>query len=162
MHRDDVETLFARYREAVFRFLRRQVQDPALAEDLTQDTFVRALGADYRADGRERGWIFQIARNLARDHARAGLRRPSSVALDERMGAMPDHVLGLAIESALAQLADDDREVFLLRETAGLGYAEIAAVSGLTPDAVRSRLHRVRLALRAALLPARPHGTHTS
>lgn len=66
-----VDGLFARYREPVYRFLRRTLRDGVAAEDLTQETFLRALKVDYTADGRERGWIFQIARNLARDHARA-------------------------------------------------------------------------------------------
>ena len=154
MQRDHVELLFARYREPVYRFLRRRLRDRAAAEDLTQDTFVRALGAAYRADGRERGWVFQIARNLARDYARVGVRRPPTVEFEDGAAAAADHALALDIESALAGLSDDDREIFLLRETGGLSYAEIAGACAITPDAVRSRIHRARLALRAALSPA--------
>ena len=161
MQRDQVEVLFARYREPVYRFLRRLLHDGAAAEDLTQDTFVRALGATYHAEGRERGWVFQIARNLARDHARVGARRPEPVELSDAHAATPDHLLSLDLEAALAGLTDEDREIFLLREIAGLSYAEIAAVCAITPDAVRSRIHRARLALRAALSPA-AHGRRSS
>jgi RNA polymerase sigma-70 factor (ECF subfamily) len=157
VHRDQVETLFARYREPVYRFLRRLLRDGAAAEDLTQDTFVRALGAAYHSEGRERGWVFQIARNLARDHARVGARQPARVEVQEAVAPAPDHQLSLEIEAALALLTDADREIFLLREVAGLSYAEIAEVCGVTPGAVRSRIHRARLALRAALSPAE-HG----
>ena len=154
MHRDQVEVLFARYREPVYRFLRRLLRDGAAAEDLTQDTFMRALGAAYNSDGRERGWVFQIARNLARDHARVGTRQPAHVEFQEAVAPAPDHQLSLEIEAALARLTDADREIFLLKEVAGLSYAEIADVCVVTPDAVRSRIHRARLALRAALSPA--------
>jgi RNA polymerase sigma-70 factor, ECF subfamily len=155
VQRDVVERLFANYREPVYRFLRRLLRDGAVAEELTQDTFVRALGAEYRADGRERAWIFQIARNLARDHVRAGARRPPP-ALDEPC-ATPDRVAAFDLHAALATLADEDREVFLMREVAGLSYAEIAAAYGTSLDSVRARLYRTRLTLRAALAePARP------
>ena len=155
MHRDHVERLFAIYREPVYRFLRRLLRDGAVAEELTQDTFVRALGAEYRADGRERAWIFQIARNLARDHARAWVRRPQ-VATDEPF-ANPDRAAAVDLQAALATLDDEDREVFLMREVGGLSYAEIAAACGTSLDSVRARLYRTRLTLRAALAePVRP------
>lgn len=154
MDRDLVDSLFARYREPVYRFLRRMLRDGQAAEDLTQDTFLRALGGPYRANGQERAWIFQIARNLARDRVRTDERRPALVPLDEPRDAACDPSLALAVDAALRQLAEEDREVFLLREIGGLSYAEIAGACGLTADAVRSRLHRTRLALRAALAPS--------
>lgn len=157
MQRDDVERLFAAYREPVYRFLRRMVRSGEAAEDLTQETFLRALGATYRADGRERAWIFQIARNLARDHARAAALRGMAITIDDAdppgRAVQP---LALALDAALASLAVEDREVLLLREVGGLSYSEIAGACGLTADAVRSRLHRTRLALRS-VLPAPAH-----
>lgn len=150
MHRHLLNSLFAQYREPVYRFLRRTLRDVSAAEDLTQETFLRALKADYTADGRERGWIFQIARNLARDHVRAQRRRPALVELHDAF-AKEDAALGLELASAIAALDADDRDVFLLKEIAGLTYSELAQACGLTEDAVRSRLHRTRLTLRAAL-----------
>ena len=58
--------------------------------------------------------------------------------------------------TALAALGDEDREVFLLKEIGGLSYGEIADACALTPDAVRSRLHRTRLILRSALSAPAP------
>jgi RNA polymerase sigma-70 factor (ECF subfamily) len=157
VQRDQVERLFAEYRVPVYRFLRRMLRGDPAAEDLTQETFLRALRATYRADGRERAWIFQIARNLARDHARARALRPEVVVSgDDHAVGEATQPLAHALEAALARLANEDREVFLLRETAGLSYSEIADACGLTPDAVRSRLHRTRLLLRSTL-PAPAH-----
>jgi RNA polymerase sigma-70 factor (ECF subfamily) len=150
VHRAQVDDLFARYREPVYRFLRRLLRDGPAAEDLTQEAFLRAMRGSYQSNGQERAWIFQIARNLARDHVRASARRPTAV-FDDGPGPAADRTLALAIEAALGTLDDDDREVFLLKEVAGLSYTEIAAACGLTPDAVRSRLHRTRLALRKQL-----------
>ena len=156
MQRELVERLFAIYREPVYRFLRRLLRDAAVAEELAQDTFVRALGASYRADGRERAWIFQIARNLARDHVRSAALRQAGQRVEEP-ASMPDRPAVVDLNAAIAGLSDDDREVFLMRELGGLSYEEIADASGFTPDAVRSRLHRTRLTLRAALAePANP------
>lgn len=152
MQREHVEYLFANYREPVYRFLRRFLRDESTAEDLTQETFVRALRASYTANGQERAWVFQIARNLARDHLRIRTRSALTTELIEHPAVSGDPALAVALESALATLNDDDREVFLLKEIGGLGYAEIAAACDLTPDAVRSRLHRARLALRRQLI----------
>ena len=158
MDRDLIDSLFARYRDPVYRFLRRMLRDGPAAEDLTQDTFLRAMNGRYQANGHERAWIFQIARNLARDRARARQRRPALVEYGDHNGASADPSLAMALDAAMAGLGDEDREVFLLREVGGLSYGEIAAACGLTPDAVRSRLHRARLTLRAALTPASGSG----
>ena len=151
MHRAQVDELFARYGESVFRFLRRFLRDGPAAEDLTQEAFLRALRGPYRAHGEERGFIFQVARNLARDHLRSRARQPEMAPLEDRTAVTADRTLAMAVDAALATLSADDREIFLLKEVAGLSYAEIAAACGLTPDAVRSRLHRTRLALRREL-----------
>ena len=151
MHRAQVDDLFARYREPVFRFLRRLLRDGAAAEDLTQETFLRAMRGSYQSNGHERAWIFQIARNLARDQARAWARRPATEVFEDVAGPGTDRALVLALDAALASLEHDDREVFLLKEVAGLSYAEIAEACGLSSDAVRSRLHRTRLTLRKQL-----------
>ena len=153
MQRDLVERLFAIYREPVYRFLRRLLRDGAVAEELTQDTFVRALRAEYRADGRERAWIFQIARNLAGDHARAGARRPP-VAPDEPF-ANPDRAAAVDLYAALATLDRDDREVFPMREVGGLSYAEIAAACGTSLDSVRRRPKRCRWPVARSVSPTR-------
>ncbi len=153
MERQLVEVLFARYREPVYRFLRRLLGDSAAAEDLTQDVFLRALGAQYHAHDQERAWVFQIARNLARDHMRKALHRGPTLEPVDGPARFTDRIVAMEIEAALRRLPEDDREMFLMREVSGLGYAEIALACAVTPDAVRNRLHRARLALRQALAP---------
>src|SRR4029077_20351879 len=103
------------------------------------------------ADGEVRAWLFHIARNLALDHHRKRLRHPEPSALMDDGARLPSQDVDLAVNEALAALADLDRDVFLMREVAGLGYEEIGRACGLTPDAVRSRIHRARLQLREHL-----------
>ena len=151
MERGALEELFARYRLPVYRFLHRLTGDPAVAEDLTQDTFLRVLEADYEPRDEERAWVFQIARNLARDHSRRAIHRgPTLPGLDDPAPFI-EPAVALHLRSALAALPDDDREMFLMREVAGLSYLEIAAACGVSSDAVRNRLYRARVALRGAL-----------
>src|SRR5262245_15061750 len=123
------------------------------ARDLTQEVFLRVARAPTRPDepAERRAWVFHIARNLALNHARDGRRRPVEVVLDVDPGGRATQETAAAVQQALAGLAELDRDVFLLRESAGLSYEEIARACEISPDAVRSRLHRARQALRIAL-----------
>jgi RNA polymerase sigma-70 factor (ECF subfamily) len=96
-------------------------------------------------------WLFRIARNLALDHHRSRRRRPEPAELTDVTARSPSQDVGAAVNQALALLPDLDRDVFLMREVAGLGYEAIAAACELTPDGVRSRIHRTRLVLRDQL-----------
>jgi RNA polymerase sigma-70 factor, ECF subfamily len=148
------EALFALHRQGVFRYLSRVVGRAEIAHDLTQEVFLRVARADVpQADASgHRAWVFKIARNLVLNHLRDGHRHGHSVELIEIHAAAPaTQELGLAIREALAQLADLDRDVFLLRESAGLSYEEIASACDLTVEAVRARLRRAREQLRSAL-----------
>lgn len=143
--------LFAAHRDGVFRYLSRIV-GPGEAPDLTQEVFLRVSRSpipDATADG-QRAWIFRVARNLALNHVRDTHRRPALVPLAEA-SQPPAQELAASIRQALARLAPVDRDVFLLREAAGLSYDEIAVACELSPAAVRSRLHRARQQLRACL-----------
>jgi RNA polymerase sigma-70 factor (ECF subfamily) len=148
----DPEALFVANQHRVFRYLRRAVGQTDAARDLTQDVFLRVSRAAVPkvAEREVTIWLFSIARNLALDHHRKRVRRPNHVALvdDSRL---PTQDVDVAVNEALARLDDLDRDVFLMREMAGLGYREIAGACGLTPDAVRSRIHRARLELRSQL-----------
>jgi RNA polymerase sigma-70 factor (ECF subfamily) len=147
--------LFERHHLAVYRFLRRMGSSRTDAEDLTQQVFLRVLQAlpGYEERQLERAWVFRIARNVRLDHWRSRGRKPGGDSFDERRQAPRSvaHLDRLALDQALAGLGEPEREAFLLRELGGLGYREIAEATGATPDAVRSRIHRARLALREAL-----------
>jgi RNA polymerase sigma-70 factor (ECF subfamily) len=147
--------LFERHHVAVFRFLRAMRLSVPDAEDLTQEVFLRVLRAlpGYEERQLERAWVFRIARNVWHDQVRNQARTPVAEPLGERhvVVTLPGQVARVAIGEALARIGEAEREAFLLREVGGLGYSEIAEVTGATPDAVRSRIHRGRLALRHVL-----------
>jgi RNA polymerase sigma-70 factor (ECF subfamily) len=144
--------LFDAHRDGLCRYLTRIVGQPDTARDLTQEVFLRVSRTavpETSADG-QRAWIFRIARNLALNHLRDRRRQPATTTLVDvsRTGTQE---LSVAVQQALESLQELDRDVFLLKESAGLGYEEIAAACEITPDAVRSRLHRARQQLRASL-----------
>lgn len=150
---DSAEALFTTHRDGIFRYLCRIV-GPGDASDLTQEVFLRVSRASVPDIPPEalRAWVFRIARNLALNHRRDAGRRPGTAELTDVSHRAPQET-SLAMRQALDQLAPLDRDVFLLREVSGLSYGEIADSCDLTLDAVRSRLHRARQQLRAALQP---------
>jgi RNA polymerase sigma-70 factor (ECF subfamily) len=151
----DVGELFQHHHLSVFRYLKRMTGSLERAEELTQEVFLRAIKTRSRdrAVGRERAWLFTIARNLFLNLRRDAGRRPEALPLDETRvpGGAGVTAERIGLEQALAKLPVTDREVFLLREVGGLGYDEISGICALTQDAVRSRIYRARLELREAL-----------
>jgi RNA polymerase sigma-70 factor (ECF subfamily) len=149
----DAEALYTANRNRLFRYFCRAVGHEEDARELTQDVFLRVSRTVIPSgpEGAVRGWLFQIARNLALDHHRSGQRRPPLDVLADTAVRPASQDTSAAVNEALAALADLDRDVFLMREMAGLGYDEIALACGLTPDAVRNRIHRARLQLRDRL-----------
>ena len=151
------EVVFERHATAIYRYLRRRVGG-TLAEELTAETFARALRARRRFDRRGESalpWLFGIAANLLRMHRRAEERRLRAYARAADRGLTPspssdsDHRLDAgalrpALAAALADLPDAQREVLLLHAWADLSHEEIAAALGISAGTVRSRLHRAR------------------
>jgi RNA polymerase sigma-70 factor, ECF subfamily len=150
----DPESLFAEYHDRLLRYLSRAAGGREAARDLTQEVFLRVsrTAIPTAPESQQAGWVFKIARNVALDHHRQQRRRPET-----DLGSAPEGTtdaqqeMALALQQALATLPDLDRDVFLLREVSGLSREEIATACDLTPDAVRSRIHRTRLELRAVL-----------
>jgi RNA polymerase sigma-70 factor (ECF subfamily) len=151
----DAEALFRAYRDRVFRYLYRAAGQVDAAHDLTQEVFLRVTRttAPAAADGDVAAWLFRIARNMVLDHRRrlGGRQLEPSAGSSNGAARSASQETGAAVNQALAALSDIDRDVFLLREVVGLGYDEIARTCDLTPDAVRNRIHRARLALRERL-----------
>jgi RNA polymerase sigma-70 factor, ECF subfamily len=148
----DADALFTAYRDGVFRYLCRIVSQED-ARELTQEVFLRVARAAVpdTDEGGRRAWLFRIARNLALNRVRDDRRRGVAVELTDDSAAPATQTLAAALREALNQLNPVDRDVFLMREAGGLSYEEISFACQLTPDAVRSRLHRARQQLRNTL-----------
>lgn len=148
---------------SVFAFAYRRTGDRGLAEDVAQETMLRAWRgrAGFRGESSERGWLLAIAGNVVRDHRRMRSRRvsetPAEAAPDAAQpGSDPAEraVHAEAIEhllAALEALPEHHREMFLLRERDGLSYKEIAAVLACPIGSVMSGLARARERLMGAI-----------
>lgn len=149
--------LYEQHERAVRGYLLRLTRRADVTDDLVQDVFVRAVrGLDgFEATGRDRAWLFRIARNRWLDWRRTNQRRPEAEiaggAAELPVGGA--HDAALELRDALSRVDQADAELFLLREVSGLSYEEMAETCGLTVPAVRSRLFRVRLAVRDLLRP---------
>jgi RNA polymerase sigma-70 factor (ECF subfamily) len=149
----DAATLFALYHDRLRRYLGRASGETEVARDLAQEVFLRVSRGvvPVAPENQLAGWLFRIARNVATDHHRQRKRRPEEAlgTFDQTKGASQETTT--ALNQALSTLAELDRDVFLMREVSGLSYDEIATACELTPDAVRSRIHRARMQLREIL-----------
>lgn len=156
--------LSAEYRLRIQRFVRCYAGlDPELADDIAQQVLVEAARTAKTFEGRSRlsTWIFGVARNLCRTHAR---RREDAIDPDSRIWrTLPDpgrdpHELferseaRRAVQSALDSLPQTYRAVIVLREWEELAYDQIALVLGVPVGTVRSRLHNARALLAERLL----------
>ena len=147
----DVERLFRTYNTALVRYLTRRLGDRDWAEEVAQETFVRALRQETITN--ERAWLFAVATNLVRDEARKDARRRRHLALlaeEEKESAVEPEATPLerAQEMAFARkavdaLAEKDRLALLMREE-GLDYSEIAEALSLSPGSVGTTLSRAR------------------
>jgi len=162
------EALVDRHRAGVYRFLSRFLRDRARAEDLTQECWVRFIGAAPRWSARApfRTWLYAVARNLAADEARRMTHRRHE-SIDDRAASRPfaelpspgrtpeeavlDLLLQPALERAIAALPAEQREVFLLREYEGVAFAEIATITATPLPTVKSRMRYALEALRRTL-----------
>ena len=120
----------------------RHLVGPALADDVTQDTYLRAIPAlpGFRAEASARTWLLGIARRAAADAIRREQRRRR---LGLRRGAdVPDPAGAVAVEALLAPLDADRREAFVLTQLLGLSYAEAAEVADVAVGTIRSRVAR--------------------
>ena len=159
MRPEDFERLYEEHAQPLFGFLAYRTGDRVLAEDLLADTFERALRGRARFDRRkasEKTWLYTIALNLLRDHAR---RRTSERRALERMpreAADPlDTLTGVEhrdqVQRAMTVLSDEEREALALRFGADLTVPEMAKLLGEKLTTVEGRVYRALRKLRAEL-----------
>jgi len=179
-HERAFRDLMTRYEKPVFSLVFRMVRDRSLAEDLAQETFIRAFTAirSYNPSYKFSSWIFKIAHNLTIDHLRK--RRLETVSIHgapdalteeeqartslelEDTGELPDAYvenleLGTQIERAIGRLRPEYRTATLLRHVEGYSYQEIAEIMDLPLGTVKTYIHRARLELKEMLADvARP------
>jgi RNA polymerase sigma-70 factor, ECF subfamily len=169
------ETLVSRHEDALYRLARRMLGREEDAVDAVQETFLRVFRAlpRFRGEARFRTWVFGITLNVCRNQLASAAQRMSrrSASLDaqdpetgkpvvrepadpaptpERAAAGAE--LRQAVARALAALAPEYREAFLLREMEGLDYEELATMLRCPVGTVKSRLNRARAALRQSLV----------
>ena len=144
---------------ALRRYARALTRNGELADDLVQDTLVRALRSEHLFHGGDiRSWLYTILTNLNRNRLRALARRPVLQAIDDNDApelAGPE-AGARDIERALASLVEDQRSALLLVVLEGLTYREVAEVQGVPIGTVMSRLARARMQIKAYLDGERP------
>ena len=158
----------AGHRQAIFRFLLGMARDPAEAEDLTQETLLRAHTrlASLEDEAKLVPWLYRIATNIARDRFRQSSWRQRHEPLEpeDSEAALPvvdngprldklieQREMSDCVRSYLEGLSDAYRTVILLHDLQGMTNPEIAELLGVSVDAVKIRLHRARAKLRMAL-----------
>jgi len=167
--------LVRRHNRAVYNFVLRQLRVPALAEDVTQDVFMRLVqnAAEFKHEARFLTWLYTIARNLCIDQLRK-LSHRRHASLDQPQGdpnnaqllgdtvsdpnphASAEHsALSSEVRSSIVKAVDslpeDQREVFLLREVASLPFRDIAEITGVGENTVKSRMRYALDRLKDAL-----------
>lgn len=169
-------SLLRRHKTPIYNFILRQLRSPDTAEDLTQDVFVKVVqnAADFKHEARFTTWAYAIARNLTIDHLRKmSLRRHPSLdqplSSDTGEGATlgertPDRhhesevdrsaigsQLGEHITAAVEKLPQEQKEVFLLRELGHVPFKDIAEMTGVPENTVKSRMRYALERLQEAL-----------
>jgi RNA polymerase sigma-70 factor, ECF subfamily len=165
--------LVRRHKTAIYNFILRQVRAPQTAEDLAQDVFVKIVqnAAEFKHEARFTTWAYAIARNVCIDHLRKmSLRRHPSLdhsdsgegptlgerTADSRPGASVDRAaigaeLAVRITRAVEELPAEQREVFLLREIGHVPFKDIAQMTNVPENTVKSRMRYALERLQQAL-----------
>lgn len=155
--------LIARYGRRVFALARSRCKDSDVAEEITQSVFTtiaaKLAGGEYAERGRFESWLFRVAMNRVRDHARKQKRRMSSLdqTAEARTPASDPQAAGTdfaqvdRLREAVGMLSEADREVVELRHHGGLGFKEMAELLGEPLGTILARHHRALRKLREIL-----------
>lgn len=164
---DAFHAVFIRYSKPVLSFIYSRLGDRLHAEELTQETFIRAYRRLFsvRGDTQLSTWLFGIAHNVVREAIKRKYRDQRKVELDHPLSTTlrdirtgPDQQLiagelNLKIQGALAALSEDHRVVFVLKVLHRMRYEEISRITGASIGKLKTDLHRARLEMRQRLVP---------
>ena len=142
--------LFDRYHKRIFNFLRQLSNDTMLAEDLTQNVFLRLIKYrnSYREGNRFQSWIYQMARNVFADHYQANKNKAGNHVDVEKMR---DHISDTEegpdereqlLHRSMAKLSDEQRELLVLTRFQHLKYEEVAVIMNTTVANIKVKVHR--------------------
>lgn len=149
--------LFERYHKRIFNFLARMTMDRELAEDLTQNVFLRIIKYrnSYREGNKFQSWIYQVARNVFSDHYQAHKNRFSDFVDVEKVS---DHIGNddseeqdekeQLLHRSMARLTEEQRELLVLTRFQQLKYEEVATIMDTTVANIKVKVHRAILKLR--------------
>jgi len=175
-NREAFALLVRRYERPIYNFALRQLKDAAAAEDATQEVFLRVVqnATEFKHEARFTTWLYAIARNLCIDQLRKSkhrrhpsLNQPRNLAnadgptmletmptnspeADAERALTSSHVARTVV-TAVEGLPDDQREVFLLRQLAGLPFKDVAEIVGVGENTVKSRMRYALERLQQAL-----------
>lgn len=156
------EELYRRHSDSLYRYFRRLGSDSANAEDLYQEAWSKIIRAreSYRPTAKFTTYLYRVAHNCFIDYVRRNKRHTNVVDVEPDLQPSPDNSVEAQTETRLARerleralelLPDEQRDVFLLHEEAGLGLDDIASVTGSNREATKSRLRYAVRKLRDAL-----------
>lgn len=153
------ERLYRSHVGQVLALCARMTGDRTVAEDLTQETFVKAWGAlsSFRGESAFGSWLHRVAASVVLDHGRARGRQLRHLAPVEDMDALPDlsptrhSAEAVDLERAVAALPEGARTAFVLHDVHGFSHEEIADMLGHAVGTSKAQLHRARVLLREAL-----------
>ncbi len=166
--RQAIARIYESFFEPIYTFLRWRVSDPALAEDLTSEVFVKfltALQGDYAPRDTLRGWLFRVARNVLTDHYRgvpptSPLDESAPFALDSDLEADTAAALDAdRVRRVVGMLAPDQQEVLILRFGQMLSLQDTADSMGKSVSAIKSLQFRAVDTLRRLLAEGKPEAT---
>jgi len=168
-----LEELYRDYKDRIEGFIRRMVRDTALAQDLTQETFIRAQKGlkDFRGESSSLTWLFRIANNLCLDHLRKEKGRGLMVDFfeyldnrdygaeesgkneesDQQVHLLEQREMSECVQEFVDRLPETYRSVMVLYYLEGFSIEEIAGILGISSVSIRVRLHRAREELRILL-----------
>jgi RNA polymerase sigma-70 factor (ECF subfamily) len=146
MDNESFAGFYERSARPLWSYIARVSGDPALADDLMQESFVRFLTAAYPNDGEvaARRYLFRIATNLLRDHWRKPRTTPLDEVPEERFAAADQPPVHSELSPVLALLRPRDRQLLWLAYAEGYSHREIAEVTGLASASIRLLLFRAR------------------